>query len=124
ESEGAGMRNLLKRGAVAITVAVAVMCQVVLLGSIGNAVTVSPRWNFLLNNTNLVGLPSLNFSFGNPTLFDYPVVGDWDGNGTATVGVARVNPVNGHWTWILRNTNSGGVPDVQFEFGSVFSNDM
>ena len=35
-----------------------------------------------------------------------PVVGDWDGNGTCTVGV--FDPTNA--TWYLRNSNSAGAP--------------
>ncbi|MFD8492728.1 CHAP domain-containing protein [Amycolatopsis sp. NPDC059657] len=37
--------------------------------------------------------------------------GDWDGNGTTTVGIHRGN------TFYLRNSNSGGVADVTFGYG-------
>ena len=48
-----------------------------------------------------------------PTLTgDIPVVGDWDGNGTDTIGVYR----NG--TWFLRNSNAAGAPDLAFTWGS------
>jgi hypothetical protein len=41
------------------------------------------------------------------------VVGDWDGNGTTTVGV--IDPGG---TWYTRNENSAGVPDAgQFGYG-------
>jgi hypothetical protein len=42
------------------------------------------------------------------------VVGDWDGNGTSTIGV--VDPTG---TWYLRNSNSAGLPDVTpFAYGA------
>ena len=48
-----------------------------------------------------------------PTLKgDIPVVGDWDGNGTETIGVFRSG------TWYLRNANGGGAPDLAFTWGS------
>ena len=47
-----------------------------------------------------------------PTLGgDVPVVGDWDGNGSATIGVKRAN------TFFLRNSNSSGVSDVALAYG-------
>jgi hypothetical protein len=46
---------------------------------------------------------------------DIPVTGDWDGNGTKTVGIFR--PSEGRW--YLRNSNSGGPPDAgSFLYGS------
>ena len=49
---------------------------------------------------------------------DIPVVGDWDGNGTTTVGVARAGA--GVLTWYLRNRNSSGAPDIApFAYGSA-----
>jgi len=42
---------------------------------------------------------------------DRPVTGDWDGNGTTTIGVVRGN------TWYLRNSNTPGAPDVVFQYG-------
>jgi hypothetical protein len=42
------------------------------------------------------------------------VVGDWDGNGTSTVGA-----VDAAGTWYLRNSNSPGGPDIQpFAYGA------
>jgi hypothetical protein len=41
-----------------------------------------------------------------------PVVGDWDGNGTVTIGV--VDPAT--MTWYLRNENNPGGPDVFVPF--------
>jgi serine protease len=42
---------------------------------------------------------------------DIPVVGDWDGNGTQTIGVVRGN------LWYLRDSNAGGSADHTFSFG-------
>ncbi len=51
--------------------------------------------------------------FGNPNIDhsrDYPLVGDWDGNGTDTIGVKRGNE------YILDNNNDG-LADVTFSYG-------
>lgn len=50
------------------------------------------------------------FSFGVPG--DIPVVGDWNGDGTHTVGVVRGS------RWLLRNSNEAGPPDYDFNFGT------
>jgi hypothetical protein len=42
---------------------------------------------------------------------DLPIVGDWDGNGTTTVGVRRGA------TFYLRNSNSPGPGDLAFDYG-------
>jgi hypothetical protein len=45
------------------------------------------------------------------------VVGDWDGNGTTTVGVYRPSTA----TWYLRNENSPGAPDIPpFAYGASY----
>jgi hypothetical protein len=45
------------------------------------------------------------------------VVGDWDGNGTTTVGVARAGAAD--LIWYLRNRNSPGAPDLApFAYGA------
>jgi hypothetical protein len=45
---------------------------------------------------------------------DIPVVGDWDGDGTVTIGIYR--PADA--TFYLRNSNSSGNPDLVVAFGS------
>ena len=45
---------------------------------------------------------------------DIPLIGDWDGNGTITVGVYRPSET----TFYLRNTNVAGSPDIIVRFGS------
>ncbi|MGH3452695.1 MAG: hypothetical protein ACRDQW_18735, partial [Haloechinothrix sp.] len=64
-----------------------------------------------LRNSNTVGPPDIVINYG--TGRDYPIVGDWDGNGSDTVGVFR-RP-NG---WFLRNSNTTGVANVAFTYGS------
>ncbi len=70
-------------------------------------------WN-LRNNPTGNGDADLSFVY-NPGTSPYPVVGDWDANGTDTVGVKTgTTPA----TWQLRNTNSPGAPDITFTFGA------
>ena len=63
-----------------------------------------------LRNSNSAGPPDLSASYGLGS--DYPVVGDWDGNGTDTIGVYR----NG--TFYLSNSNTLSHADIVFSFGS------
>jgi hypothetical protein len=43
------------------------------------------------------------------------LVGDWDGDGDDTIGV--FDPLTA--TWLLRNSNSSGAPDVEpFPYGA------
>jgi len=67
---------------------------------------------FLLRNTNSAGPPDVVLSYGR-TDRDYPLVGDWDGNGTDTPGVLR-----GPNSWLLRNSASSGPASVAFTFGT------
>jgi hypothetical protein len=62
-----------------------------------------------LKNSNITGFAdaALNYGLGG----DYPVVGDWDGNGTVTIGVYR----DGHF--YLKNANTLGFADNVFPFG-------
>jgi hypothetical protein len=62
-----------------------------------------------LKNNHVSGFADVAINYGLPR--DYPVVGDWDGNGTATIGVYR----NG-WFY-LRNSNTIGFADMTFSFG-------
>jgi hypothetical protein len=49
------------------------------------------------------------YHYGRPG--DFPVCGDWDGNGTDGIGVVRGS------TWFLRNAASSGVANAQFAYG-------
>jgi hypothetical protein len=79
--------------------------------------TASPQW--LLRNSNTAGNPDLAFYYGAPE--DIQIAGDWDGNGTTTVGVFRPTGTPFNQTtgdqWLLRNSNSFGNPDVTFYYG-------
>jgi bacillolysin len=63
-----------------------------------------------LKNSNTTGLADVTINYGLPG--DYPVVGDWDGDGDATIGVYR----NG--VFYLRNSNTIGFADIVFPFGA------
>jgi len=60
----------------------------------------------------LFGFPESGFAFGAPG--DLPVAGDWDGNGTTTIGVYRPSTN----VYYLRNTNSFDAPDLVIPYGS------
>jgi len=62
-----------------------------------------------LKNTNTTGFADIAINYG--VGGDYPVVGDWDGDGTATIGIYR----NG--SFYLRNSNTVGFADIVFPFG-------
>ena len=74
---------------------------------------------FLLRQTASGGAAQVSFGFGFGD-FAYPVVGDWDGNGTDTVGLVDRHFSNGRSGWYLRNANSAGVADIQFEYGNAY----
>ncbi len=63
-----------------------------------------------LKNSNTTGFADVAINYGIPG--DYPVVGDWEGDGDATIGIYR----NG--TFYLRNSNTLGFADLVFPFGS------
>ena len=63
-----------------------------------------------MKNSNTTGFADVAINYGIPN--DYPVVGDWDGNGTTTIGIYR----NG--VFYLRKSNTIGIADVYFAFGS------
>jgi hypothetical protein len=59
------------------------------------------------------GVSDYTFSFGNTN--ETPVSGDWDGNGTTTIGTFNQSTA----AWSLRNSNSAGSPSyTPFVFGS------
>jgi hypothetical protein len=62
-----------------------------------------------LKNSNTTGFADVQINYG--IAGDYPIAGDWDGNGTATIGIYR----NG--VFYLRNSNTIGFADVVFAFG-------
>jgi predicted outer membrane repeat protein len=64
-----------------------------------------------LKNANDTGFADMALNYGLPG--DYPVVGDWDGNGTVTIGIYR----NGYF--YLRNSNTLGFAEEVFPFGKI-----
>ena len=63
-----------------------------------------------LRNSNTTGFADVAINYG--LAGDYPVVGDWDGDGDDTIGVYR----NG--VFYLRNSNSVGFANITVAFGS------
>jgi len=55
--------------------------------------------------------PAHTFFYGEPG--DTPLLGDWDCDGTATVGMYRTSNGSAY----LRNSNDAGPPDLEFFFG-------
>lgn len=64
-----------------------------------------------LRNANTAGPTDQVAEFGAGS--QTPVVGDWDGDGIATIGTYE--PESGIWR--LRNSNTSGSPDVKFQYG-------
>jgi uncharacterized repeat protein (TIGR02543 family) len=62
-----------------------------------------------LKNKNDTGFADMALNYGLPG--DYPVVGDWDGNGTVTIGIYRIG------YFYLKNSNTLGFAEVVFPFG-------
>jgi hypothetical protein len=67
-------------------------------------------WTLAYSLANAGNVETVTFQFGQAG--DIPVIGDWNGDGTRTVGVVRGN------RWLLRNENSAGAPDIDFVFGN------
>ena len=63
-----------------------------------------------LKNRHSTGFADVQINYG--VGGDYPVVGDWNGDGNATIGIYR----NG--SFYLRNSNTIGFADVVFPFGA------
>ncbi len=62
-----------------------------------------------LKNNNVTGFADLALNYG--LAGDYPVVGDWDGDGIVTIGIYRDG------SFYLRNSNTLGFAEVVFPFG-------
>jgi hypothetical protein len=105
----------------------ATILSVVALAGVGRAATPAStigiakddgggKLGWHLRNTNSTGGTHLHFTFGNPTT-GFPIVGDWNGDGKDTIGVAR--PDGGtKLGWYLRNANSTGGANLHFTYGS------
>ena len=73
------------------------------------AFTTGMRW--YLRNSNSAGNQDAAFWFGLPN--EKRVSGDWNGDGTTTIGT--YDPVSGNWK--LRNSNTTGKSEISFQFG-------
>ncbi len=79
---------------------------------------IEPDGTWKLKDDNVTGPPNFTFAYG--ALTDTPIAGDWDANGTWTPGVVR--PTGAAPTWLLRNSNSAGAPDITpFDYGTANS---
>ncbi|HWC64826.1 MAG TPA: hypothetical protein VG777_02005, partial [Thermoanaerobaculia bacterium] len=84
---------------------------------------VSGKWRCAGRSGLAFFTPDARFDFAEPNVVfrppalgepgDLPVAGDWDGDGTVTVGVYR--PATGEF--LLRNRLSGGAPDLVVDVG-------
>lgn len=77
----------------------------------------SYNWIWYLRNSNSNGPVDFEFAFGNK-YEDIPVVGDWDGNNTTTIGVVHPDSGSNNWVWRLSNKNAGGSVDIEFLYGN------
>ena len=68
---------------------------------------------FYLKNSNSSGSADTTFAYGPANAGWKPLVGDWNGDGTATVGL--YNPTTS--TFYLKNSNSSGFADTTFAYG-------
>ena len=79
-----------------------------------------------LRNSNTGGAVDVTpFSYGKPDPLvgvdaeDWPIVGDWDGDGRDTVGVVRVAYGVRAPRWLLRNSTTSGSAQNDFAYGSA-----
>ncbi len=84
------------------------------------AVTAGPNWN--LRNTLTSGNADIVYHYGSASDTNF-VMGDWDGNGSITPGIVRINS-SGQYEWMLHNSNSGGNPDYDFVYGRAQPGDV
>ena len=78
-----------------------------------------PRW--LLRNATTSGAAQHDFAYGGAGDTGF-LTGDWDGNGTDTPALFRVyehqRPI-----WLIRNANTSGRAEFDFQYGSSFDSD-
>jgi hypothetical protein len=98
-----------------LIVAALVLVAVPLVGSSGEAVVATDSVGGVDPDQGLWHLRGdkgvTTFFYGNPN--DFPILGDWDCNGTQTPGMYRQDDGFVY----LRNSNSQGVADIRFFFG-------
>jgi hypothetical protein len=72
---------------------------------------------WLLRDSNSGGGANLTLSYGRAET-DFPVVGDWNGDGIDTVGVVRLRD-DGRLAWLLRDSNTSGAADLSAVYGAA-----
>lgn len=81
-----------------------------------------------LRNELAGGPADVTFFYGRGSdgvLPDFPVAGDWDGNGSDTPGLVRGRD-DGRFEWLLRNELAGGNADLRYAYfgGAEWGDDM
>jgi hypothetical protein len=71
------------------------------------------RWYLSNGLDGSADTPDEVFRYGRPGAGDLVLCGDWDGDGTDTVGVFRTSDN----IWYLRNSNTAGNADATFRYG-------
>jgi len=85
---------------------------------VGPAYAAAARWG--LHDFNAAGGVEHSFSWGDLPASCIPLTGDWDGNGSDTVGAVCPVASNGlEWSWFLQNQHDGGPTDHWFNWGST-----
>lgn len=85
---------------------------------IGDPEDETPRpITWYLRNSNSAGPSDTHFNFGRWPA-DIPVVGDWNGDGTDSIGIVRIDD-QGRYVWYLKYFNSAGGSNTHFVFGRV-----
>jgi hypothetical protein len=85
--------------------------------------TLSYQW--FLRNSNTAGPADIApFIYGRPSFGfeepgDFPVTGDWNGDGVDTPGAVRFRNGTTLAGWLLRNSNTGGVANLSFGYGRI-----
>ena len=76
----------------------------------------SAEWWWSLRDSLSAGTPTIaTFNYGNNACT--PVTGDWNGDGSTTIGVVCKDGLE--WRWSLRNANSSGTPSyAPFNYGN------
>jgi len=62
-----------------------------------------------LRDSQTTGNSNNTFLYGDPD--DFPIMGDWNGDGEKTPGIVQGN------VWTLRNSNDTGVGEIVFRYG-------